>query len=96
MENGRAEVNENDNTDFSFMYPLTIKPMFVMARWERSRTRDERLALFILLPIGPLDQKDGIRAELETAERLAVTFSWPSVLFDADKIMRAVVRFVWT
>ena len=57
------------------MSPLTIKPIFVLSRWKHSRARDARLATFIVLPTGSLDQEDGIRAELETAERLSVTHS---------------------
>ena len=67
--------------------------MFVMAKWKHKRTRDGRLAIFIVLPTASLDQEDGIRAGLETAEQLAVTFSWPSILFGAEKIMGAVCSF---
>ena len=80
LESANAEINQNDNADSNFMSPLTIKPMFVMARSRHPKTRNGRLAIFIVLPIGALDQENGIRAELETAERLAITFSWSSVL----------------
>ena len=75
LERATAEVNQNDNADFNFMSRLTINPMFVMGRWRHPKTLGGRLAIFTVLPRGALDQRNGIRAELETAQRLAITFS---------------------
>ena len=93
LDTANVEINQDVDSDDPLRSPLTIKPLFVMARWRHPKTRDGRLAIFIVLPTGALDKDDEIRTELETAEQLSVTFAWPSVLFDADKIMRAVCSF---
>ena len=48
---------------------------------------------FFVLPTGVLEREKGVRAELEEAEKLSFIFSWPPVLFEAEKIMRAVCSF---
>ena len=78
-----AEINQDFDSDDPLRSPLTIKPLFVMSRWRHPKSRDGRLAIFMVLPTGALNNDDGIRTELETTEQLSVTFAWPSVVFDA-------------
>ena len=75
------------------MCPLTIKPMFATAGWRHPKTRDGRLTIFIVFPTGALDQENGIQAELETAERLVITFSWPPYFLMLKKSCQQFARF---
>ena len=75
------------------MSPLILKPMYTMTQWKHLQTRDGRLAIFLLLPIGTMYLDDGIKAELLSSDRLHLSFSWPPILLDADKIMHAMMSF---
>lgn len=86
-------MNKNDNINLNFMSLVSIKPEFAMAGWRHLKTQDGRLATFVVLRTGALEQESGIMAELETSERLVVTVSGPSALFDAEKIMKAICSF---
>ncbi len=64
------------NNEFSlFSSPLVVKPMDAIASWGHSRTRNGRLGVFVVVSIRSIDQYDGIKAELLTAEQLQFSTS---------------------
>ena len=67
--------------------------MYSMAQWRHPRTRDGRLAIFLVLPSGSVEIEDGIEAELINSEQLQLSFSWPAALLDADGITKAMLSF---
>ena len=86
--------SKDDFADNSFSSsPPSMKPMYAMAQWRYPRTRDGRLAVFIVLPTGTIDRDDGIKLELATSNNLQLSFSWPPALLDAYSIMRAILSF---
>ncbi len=93
MDINESEPGKKSNELDNFMSPLIVKPLYTLAQWRHPKTRGGRLALFIVLPTGCLDRENGIHAELENAERLTVTFCWPSILLQAEEIMKAVCSF---
>ena len=46
--------NEKSRMEF-FSSPSVLKPMYTMNRWRHPRTRDGRLAIFLVLPTGAVD-----------------------------------------
>ena len=83
--------SKDDSADNSFLSsPLSMKPMYAMAKCRHHRTKDGRLAVFIILPTSTIDQDDGIKVELAASDNLQLSFSWPSALLDADSIMCAI------
>ena len=76
-----------------FTSPSAVKPMYSTAEWRHPRTRDGRLAVFIVLPTRIIDMEDGIKAELVTFDQLQLSFSWSPALLNADGIMNAFFSF---
>ena len=48
MNVGDSSINDYE---VNWMSPSIIKPLFTMSSWRHPRTRDRRLAIFIVLPI---------------------------------------------
>ena len=63
------------NRSVFFSSPLLVKPMWTMAKWRRPRTRDGRLAVFIVLPTGAIDTDGGIKTEFIASEQLQLSIS---------------------
>ena len=72
--------------------PLVAKPLYIVGKWKHPRTRDGRVSVLLLLPTGVLDRPDGVTAEVKD-DVATVTFTWPKVLVDANKLMDAVLSF---
>ena len=89
-----SEGNVNGNEDISFSSaPLSMKPLYAMSKWRHPKRRDGRLAVFVVLPTGTIDRTDGVKAELVTAEKLQLSFSWPPALLGANGLMQAILSF---
>ena len=91
-EVGNESSNEKQELSF-FSSPLLLKPMWTMAKWRHPRTRDGRLAVFIVLSTGVIDTDDRIKTELITSQQLQLSISWLPALLDAEGIMNALLSF---
>jgi len=90
-DDGEVELVGSGEID-SFSNPLISKPLYIVGKWKHPRTRDGRVSVLIVLPTGVLDRDDGVAAEV-LDDTVTVTFTWPRVLVDANKLMGAILSF---
>ena len=55
IENNGSDTAKTTNNLDNLSSPLNIKPLYTLSRWRHPKTRDGRLAVFIVLPTGALD-----------------------------------------
>ena len=65
----------------------SYRPLFVMSNWRDPKTRDGRVAIFILLPSGILEKDNSVRAVVVGAMSVSISFTWPSALLQAERLM---------
>ena len=92
VESGRADT-ELDQAASEINHSLVSKPIYVLAKWKHPVTRDGRIAVVILLPAGVLEQDDGVCTTIVDGTTVRVTFMWPRVLLDSNKLTGAILSF---
>lgn len=73
--------------------PLMCKPLYVLAKWKHPVTRDSRIAIVVVLPAVILEDDDGVRTEVVDGCTVKITFTWPCVLLDSNRLMGAILSF---
>ena len=64
------------------------RPLYLLSRYKDTDSRDDRIALAVLLPSGVHEHPDGIQVEIENGSVVRVVVPWPVVLTDTHRLLK--------
>ena len=84
-----ATMNKNADNGYEFqMGPLQFMPIHMVSTWRDPFTKDDRVAVAILLPSGVGERIDDISYSVDRGWVLEMEISWPSVFMNSDQLLK--------